>query len=133
MNNTETEAQRALEITVYGVVLHVLLDNVDAVMKAEPDDDMPENLLALLSLRNQPFMIHAVLDNYILSKLGKEFGTPVSANEVLSIAEENDPYFGTLLAAAAGSDIITHPDPSATPYSNARVSVVELEASATRQ
>ena len=133
VNNTETAAQRALEITVYGVVLHVLLDNVDAVMEAEPDDDMPENLLALLSLRNQPFMIHAVLDNYILSKLGKEFGAPVSADEILSIAEENDPYFGTLLAAAAGSDIITHPDPSATPYSNARVSVVELEASATRQ
>ncbi|GBR41213.1 hypothetical protein AA3266_2758 [Gluconobacter kondonii NBRC 3266] len=132
VNNTETEAQRALEITVYGVVLHVLLDNVDAVMDAEPDDDMPENLLALLSLRNQPFMIHAVLDNYILSKLGKEFGAPVSANEVLSIAEENDPYFGTLLATAAGSDIITHPDPSATPYANARVSVVTLKASQDR-
>ncbi len=128
VNNTETGAQRALEITVYGVVLHVLLDSVDAVMEAEPDEDMPENLLALLSLRNQPFMIHAVLDNYILSKLGKEFGAPVSANEMLSIAEENDPYFGTLLAVAAGSDIITHPDPSATPYSNARVSVVKVEA-----
>ncbi|WP_233453582.1 hypothetical protein [Gluconobacter thailandicus] len=133
MNNTETEAQRALEIRVYGVVLQVLLDNVDAVMEAEPEEGMPENLLTLLSLRNQPFMLHAVLDNYILSKLGKEFGAPVSANEVLSIAEENDPYFGTLLAAAAGSDIITHPDPSATPYSNARVSVVELEAPTTRQ
>ncbi|KXV22303.1 hypothetical protein [Gluconobacter oxydans] len=127
MNNTETEAQRALEIRVYGVVLHVLLDNVDAVMEAEPEGDMSENLLALLSLRNQPFMIHAVLDNYILSKLRKQFGAPVSANEVLSIAEENDPYFGTLLAVAAGSDIITHPDPSATPYSNARVSIVRIE------
>jgi len=133
MTDRETAGQRALEITVYGVVLQVLLDNVDAVMEAEPEEDMPENLLALLSLRNQPFMIHAVLDNYILSKLGKEFGAPVSANEILSIAEENDPYFGTLLAVAAGSDIITHPDPSATPYSNARVSVVELEAPATRQ
>ncbi|WP_249195360.1 MULTISPECIES: hypothetical protein [Gluconobacter] len=133
MNNSEKTVQRALEITIYGVLLHVLLDNVDAVMEAEPEEDMPESLLTLLSLRNQPFMIHAVLDNYILSKLGKEFGAPVSANEVLSIAEENDPYFGTLLATAAGSDIITHPDPSATPYSNARVSVVELEASATRQ
>ncbi|KXV41830.1 hypothetical protein AD936_12555 [Gluconobacter japonicus] len=133
VNNTETEAQRALEITVYGVVLHVLLDNVEAVMEAEPEEDMPENLLTLLSLRNQPFMIHAVLDNYILSKLGKQFGASVSANEVLSIAEENDPYFGTLLAAAAGSDIITHPDPSATPYANARVFVVELEEPAKRQ
>ncbi|KXV70460.1 hypothetical protein [Acetobacter cerevisiae] len=128
MTDRETAGQRALEITVYGVVLQVLLDNVDAVMDAEPEEDMPENLLALLSLRNQPFMIHAVLDNYILSKLGKEFGAPVSANEILSIAEENDPYFGTLLAAAAGSDIITHPDPSATPFSNARVSVVKVEA-----
>ncbi|WP_249203060.1 hypothetical protein [Gluconobacter cerinus] len=128
MTDTETNGQRVLEITIYGVVLHVLLDNVDAVMEAEPEEDMPENLLALLSLRNQPFMIHAVLDNYILSKLGKQFGAPVSANEVLSIAEENDPYFGTLLAAAAGSDIITHPDRSATPYSNARVSVVKFEA-----
>ncbi|WP_249196950.1 hypothetical protein [Gluconobacter cerinus] len=127
MTDTETSGQRALEITIYGVVLHVLLDNVDAVMEAEPEEDMPENLLALLSLRNQPFMIHTVLDNYILSKLGKEFGAPVSANEILSIAEENDPYFGTLFAAAAGSDIITHPDPSATPYSNARLSVVNVE------
>lgn len=75
MNNTETETQRASEITVYGVVLHVLLDNVDAVMEAEPDDDMPENLLALLSLRNQPFMIHAVLDNYILSRGHRVDGT----------------------------------------------------------
>ncbi|WP_249195505.1 hypothetical protein [Gluconobacter cerinus] len=128
MTDTETGEQRVLEITIYGVVLQILLDNVDAVMEAEPDEDMPETLLALLSLRNQPFMIHAVLDNYILSRLGKEFGAPVSANEVLSIAEENDPYFGTLLAAAAGSDIITHPDPTATPYSNARVSVVKVEA-----
>ena len=132
MTETETGEQRVLEITVYGAVLHVLLDNVDAVIEAEPEEDMPENLLALLSLRNQPFMIHAVLDNYILSKLGKEFGAPVSADEVLSIAEENDPYFGTLLAAAVGSDIITHPDPSATPYSNARVSVVNVEASELR-
>ena len=77
-------------------------------------------------------MIHAVLDNYILSKLGKEFGAPIGADEVLSIAEENDPYFGTLLAAAAGSDIITHPDPSATPYASARVSVVTLKASQDR-
>ncbi|WP_249197782.1 hypothetical protein [Gluconobacter kondonii] len=115
MTDTEISGQRVLEITIYGVVLHVLLDNVDAVMEAEPEEDMPERLLTLLSLRNQPFMIHAVLNNYILSKLGKEFGTPVSADEILSIAEENDPYFGTLLAAAAGSDIITHPDPSATP------------------
>ncbi len=128
MTDTETGEQRALEVTIYGVVLYVLLDNVDAVMEAEPNEDMPENLLALLSVRNQPFMIHAVLDNYILSKLGKEFGAPVSADEILSIAKENDLYFGTLLAAAAGSDIITHPDPSATPYSNARVSVVKVEA-----
>ena len=132
MTDNETKAQRALEITIYGALLHVLLDNVDAVMEAEPDEDMPENLLALLSLRNQPFMIHAVLDNYILSKLGKEFGAPIGADEVLSIAEENDPYFGTLLAAAAGSDIITHPDPSATPYASARVSVVTLKASQDR-
>ena len=128
MTDTETGEQRALEVTIYGVVLYVLLDNVDAVMEAEPNEDMPENLLALLSVRNQPFMIHAVLDNYILSKLGKEFGAPVSADEILSIAKENDLYFGTLLAAAAGSDIITHPAPSATPYSNARVSVVKVEA-----
>ncbi|MCP1237484.1 MULTISPECIES: hypothetical protein [Gluconobacter] len=132
MTDTETNGQRALEITVYGVVLHVLLNNVDAVMEAEPDEDMPESLLALLSLRNQPFMIHAVLDNYILSKLGKEFGARVSANEILSIAEENDPYFGTLLAAAAGSDIIVHPDPSATPYSNARLSVAKFETASNR-
>ncbi|WKE49647.1 hypothetical protein [Gluconobacter oxydans] len=76
MTDTEINGQRVLEITIYGVVLHVLLDNVDAVMEAEPEEDMPENLLALLSLRNQPFMIHAVLDNYILSKLGKSLARP---------------------------------------------------------
>ena len=45
MTDNETKAQRALEITIYGALLHVLLDNVDAVMEAEPDEDMPENLL----------------------------------------------------------------------------------------
>lgn len=34
MTDTETGEQRVLEITIYGVVLHVLLDNVDAVMEA---------------------------------------------------------------------------------------------------
>ncbi|WP_283091754.1 hypothetical protein [Gluconobacter kondonii] len=37
MTDTEISGQRVLEITIYGVVLHVLLDNVDAVMEAEPE------------------------------------------------------------------------------------------------
>lgn len=127
MANNETTEQPVLEITIYGAPIHVLLDNVDAVMEAEASEDMPENLLALLSVRHQPFLIHAVIDNYILTKLGKETGAAIGADEIYPIVKENDPYFGTLLAAAAGSNIIFHPDPSATPYSNARLSVAKFE------
>ncbi|NHO33816.1 hypothetical protein GOB85_14925 [Acetobacter sp. LMG 1636] len=116
-----------MEITIYGVLLHVLLDNVDAVMDAEPDNETPDSLLGLLSIRNQPFMIHAVIDNYILEKLGKHTADNINEAEIYSIIEEDDPYFGTLLAVAAGSDVIFHPNPSETPYANAKLSLVRYD------
>ncbi|MFT9094372.1 MAG: hypothetical protein ABF459_04480 [Gluconobacter cerinus] len=44
MTDTESGEQCVLEITIYGVVFHILLDNVDAVMEAEPEEDMSESL-----------------------------------------------------------------------------------------
>lgn len=110
-----------LEITLYGRLLYIPLENVDAVMDAENTGDLPDDLRGLLSMRGAPFMIHGVIDNYILKHMKKSRPAEITANDIQAVIDLDDPYFGTLLAVAAGSNIIFHPDASATPYANAKV------------
>ncbi|ETC99481.1 hypothetical protein P792_03330 [Asaia sp. SF2.1] len=115
-----------LKITVYRETVYVRLDEVDFLMEAENIDDFPENYRPLLSIRGTPFIIHGVIDNYIRHTVKKPYPTEITQQNVQSVIGLKDPYFGTLLAIAAGSDIIVHPDPKATPYANGTLSLLGL-------
>lgn len=132
-NSPDGALTRVLEITLYGRLLYIPLENVDAVMEADDMAELPDDLRGLLSTRGVPFMIHGVIDNFILKQMKKSQISEITDKDIQAVIDLDDPYFGTLLAVAAGSNIIFHPNVSETPYVNASIQGVSVNQAIQRK